>query len=124
MPRAKGGPKTRHRRKKWLKLAKGYRGKKRNTYRSARLQVMKSLSYAYQDRKKKKRINRQLAILQINAKCRQDGLTYREFINGLKQLNIVVNRKELSLLAKENPNVFSELVDKVKIVNPKYNKIS
>ncbi|MDI6839615.1 MAG: 50S ribosomal protein L20 [bacterium] len=114
MPRAKGGPKTRRRRKKWLKLAKGYWGKRGTSYRSARLQVMKSLSHAYRDRKKKKRKQRQLAIIQINAKCREEGIPYSQFMNGLKKLNIKINRKELALLANEDHSAFSELTEKVK----------
>lgn len=114
MPRAKGGFKTRRRRKKWLKLAKGYRGKRGSCYRIARAQVMKSLTHAYRDRKKKKRVFRSLAILQINAKCRELGIPYNRFIWGLNQLNIKINRKELASLARSNPDAFCELVEKVK----------
>ncbi|MDD2890831.1 MAG: 50S ribosomal protein L20 [bacterium] len=114
MPRAKGGPKTRHRRKKWLKLAKGYRGKRSSCYRIARMQVMKSLMYAYQDRRKKKRTHRQLSILQINAAVRQQGIPYSKFIAALKVLNFQVNRKELAWLEQERPEVFAQLVDQVK----------
>lgn len=114
MPRVKGGPKTRHRRKKWLKLAKGYWGKRSTSYRSARLQVMKSLFYAYRDRRRKKREWRRLAILQINAKCREDGISYSRFMNALRSLNIGINRKQLASLAKENPEAFSELAEQAK----------
>lgn len=114
MPRAKGGPKTRHRRKKWLKLAKGYRGKRSSCYRIARMQVMKSLLYAYQDRKKKKREHRQLSILQINAAVRGAGISYSKFIPALKKMGIAINRQELAWLAREKPDIFSELVEQVK----------
>ncbi len=105
---------TRQRRKKWLKLAKGYRGKRGKLYRIARVQVMRSLAYAYRDRRRKKREMRQLSILQVNAKCRKLGLSYSRFIWGLKKLDIKINRKELALLAKENPDAFSELTEEVK----------
>jgi large subunit ribosomal protein L20 len=119
MARVKGGPKTRHRRKKWLKLAKGFRGKGSKCYRIARVQVMKALLHAYRDRKKKKRDFRRLAILHINAKCREFGIPYSRFIWALNQLNVKINRKELALLANENPDVFQELVEEAKkIINP------
>ncbi|MCK4353328.1 50S ribosomal protein L20 [candidate division WOR-3 bacterium] len=124
MPRAKGGPKTRHRRKKWLKLAKGYWGKRGTAYKSARLQVMKSLFYAYQDRRRKKRRQRQIAICQINAGCRKDGIPYSKFINALKELNIMINRKELALLAQKNPDAFSDLTRKAKDMFQEFNKNS
>jgi len=114
MPRAKGGFKTRRRRKKWLHLAKGYRAKRGHAYRVARMQVMKSLLYSYIDRRKKKRVQRQLAILQINAATRQKGLSYSQFMYGLKKFNIIINRMELRTLAQENPDSFIALVDKVK----------
>ena len=114
MPRAKGGFKTRRRRKAWLHLARGYRTKRGKAYRIARTQVMKSLLYAYIDRRKKKRVQRQLAILQINAATRQRGISYSRFIYGLNKLNILINRKELKELAQENPDAFFALVDKVK----------
>jgi large subunit ribosomal protein L20 len=114
MPRVKGGPKTRQRRKKWLKLAKGYRGKLSKCYRIARPQVMQSLAFAYRERKKKKRRFRQLAILQINARCRELGLPYNKFMHGLKRLNIKLNRMQLARLARDDPDSFTELVEKVK----------
>ena len=105
---------VRQRRKRWLKLAKGYRGKRGKLYRIARVQVMKSLVYAYRDRRRKKREMRQLSILQVNAKCREFGLSYSKFIWGLKKLEVKINRKELALLARENPDAFSELTERVK----------
>jgi len=114
MPRSRGGFKTRRRRKGWLKLAKGYKGKRGSCYRIAREQVMKSLVFAYSDRRKKKRIFRQLAILQINTKCREFGIPYNRFIWGLNQQNIKINRKELAIIARENPDAFGTLVEKVK----------
>ncbi len=114
MPRVKGGPKTRHRRKKWLKLAKGYRGAKSKLFRSVRLQVMKSLSYAYRDRRKKKAMMRKLAIIRINAACRNEDISYSEFMNRLKKSNIAINRPMLASLALEHPSAFAKIVKKVK----------
>lgn len=114
MPRAKGGPKTRHRRKKWLKLAKGYRSKRSSCYRIARMQVMKSLLYAYQDRRKKKRVQRRISIVQINAALKEAGISYSKFIPALKKNNITLNRQELAWLAKEKPAVFTKLIEQVK----------
>lgn len=113
MSRVKGGFKTRRRRKKLLELAKGYRGARSKLYRVAKIQVMKSLSYAYRDRKKKKSTMRKLAIIRINAACRKEGLTYSQFINRLRKANININRQMLALLALENSTAFKELVAKV-----------
>ena len=85
MARIKGAVKTRARRKKVLKLAKGYRGAKSKLYKTANQAVMKSLSYAYRDRKAKKREFRQLWIARINAAARMNGVSYSKFMNGLKK---------------------------------------
>jgi large subunit ribosomal protein L20 len=114
MSRVKGSFKTRQRRKRWLKLAKGYRGVRGKSFRVARTQVMKSLSHAYRDRRKKKRLFRRLAILQINAKCRELGISYSRFMWGLGELKVKINRKELAEIACQNPEAFSELVNKAK----------
>lgn len=114
MARIKGAVKTRARRKKILKLAKGYRGAKSKLYRTANQAVMKSLSYAYRDRKAKKREFRQLWIARINAAARQNGISYSKFMNGLKKNNININRKMLSEIAISDPEAFTKLVEKVK----------
>ncbi len=114
MARIKGAVKTRARRKKILKLAKGYRGAKSKLFKTANQAVMKSLSYAYRDRKAKKREFRQLWIARINAAARMNGISYSKFMNGLKKNNININRKMLSEIAISDPVAFTKLVEKVK----------
>lgn len=114
MARIKGAVKTRARRKKILKLAKGYRGAKSKLFKTANQAVMKSLSYAYRDRKAKKREFRQLWIARINAAARMNGISYNKFMNGLKKNNININRKMLSEIAISDPAAFTKLVEKVK----------
>ncbi len=114
MARVKGAMKTRARHKKILKLAKGYRGAKSKLYKTANQAVMKSLSYAYRDRKAKKREFRQLWIARINAATRANGMSYSKFMNGLKQNGIEINRKMLSEIAISDPKAFTELVEKVR----------
>jgi large subunit ribosomal protein L20 len=114
MPRAKGGFKTRRRRKKVLERAKGYYSAKSRLYRSATEAVDKALQYAYRDRKAKKQEFRALWIIRINAAVRALGLTYSQFISGLKKANITLNRKALADLAYHDPSAFSQLVEKVK----------
>ena len=99
MPRVKGGTVTRRRRKKVLKLAKGYFGSKHTLYKVANQQVMKSLQYAYRDRRQKKRDFRKLWIARINAAARINGLSYSRLMHGLKLAGIEVNRKMLAELA-------------------------
>ncbi len=114
MARVKGAMKTRARHKKILKLAKGYRGAKSKLYRTANQAVMKSLVYAYRDRKAKKREFRQLWIARINAATRANGMSYSKFMNGLKQKGIEMNRKMLSEIAISDPEAFKKLVDQVR----------
>jgi len=114
MARVKGAVTTRARHKKILKLAKGYRGAKSKLFRTANQAVMKSLSYAYRDRKQKKRNFRQLWIARINAAARANGISYSRFMNGLKLKGIEINRKMLSEIAIADPSAFTALVDKVK----------
>ena len=114
MARIKGAVKTRARRKKILKLAKGYRGAKSKLFKTANQAVMKSLSYAYRDRKAKKREFRQLWIARINAAARMNGISYSKFMNGLKKNNININRKMLSEIAISDPAAFTKQVEKVK----------
>ncbi|ATO31085.1 50S ribosomal protein L20 [Mycoplasmopsis bovirhinis] len=114
MARVKGGTVTRARRKKWLKLAKGYFGHKSIGYKVAKQAVVKSWTYAFRDRKQVKRNFRKLWIARINAATRAEGLSYSKFINGLKKSNILVNRKMLSELAIHEPKTFSMLVELAK----------
>lgn len=110
MARVKNGTIHRARRKKILKLAKGYFGSKHRLYRTAKEQVMHSLSYAYRDRKQKKRDFRKLWITRINAACRMNNISYSKFINGLNKAGITINRKMLSEIAIDNAEHFAALV--------------
>jgi len=114
MPRAKGGFKTRRRRKKVLDKAKGYYGAKSRLYRIATEAVDKAMQYAYRDRKNKKREFRALWNIRINAAVRSFGLTYSQFISGLKKANIALNRKSLADMAYNDPSAFNQLVEKVR----------
>ncbi|AGK55158.1 50S ribosomal protein L20 [Bacillus sp. 1NLA3E] len=109
MPRVKGGTVTRKRRKKVIKLAKGYYGSKHTLYKVANQQVMKSLMYAFRDRRQKKRDFRKLWITRINAAARINGLSYSRLMHGLKLAGIEVNRKMLSDLAITDEKAFAEL---------------
>ena len=112
--RVKGGIVTRRRRKKWLKLAKGYWGHKSIGFKVAKQQVVKSWTYAFRDRKQIKRNFRKIWIARINAAVRPLGLTYSRFMNGLKKAQIDINRKMLSELAIHNEALFSQIVDQAK----------
>ncbi len=114
MPRTKGGVVTRRRHKKILKLAKGYFGSKHTLYKTANAQVMKSLSYAYRDRKRKKRDFRRLWIARINAGARLNNISYSKLMHGLKLANIEVNRKMLSELAIFDAEGFAALCETAK----------
>lgn len=114
MPRVKGGTVSRQRRKKVLKLAKGYYGSKHTLYKVANQQVMKSLMYAYRDRRQKKRDFRQLWITRINAAARLNGLSYSRLMHGLKLAGIEVNRKMLAELAVTDAQAFAQLADAAK----------
>lgn len=111
MPRAKGGPKTRQRRKKVLKQAKGYWGGRRRLYKTAAETVTRALAFAYRDRRAKKREFRALWIVRINAGCRALGLPYSTFMNGLKKAGITLDRKILAELAVTDPAAFARLVE-------------
>lgn len=115
MPRVKNGTIHRARRKKVLKLAKGYFGSKHRLYKTAKEQVMHSLSYAYRDRRQKKRDFRKLWIIRINAGCRENEISYSRFINGLMKSGVEVNRKMLSEIAINDPKAFTELVKVAKV---------
>lgn len=116
MARVKRGVPSRARRKKILKLAKGYRGRSKNCYRIAIEKVEKALSYAYRDRRNKKRDFRALWIQRINAGTREYGMKYSQFINGLKILNIQLDRKVLSDMAISEKESFKKLVEQTKQV--------
>jgi len=114
MPRAKGGFKTRRRRKKVLERAKGYYGAKSRLFRVATETVDKALQYAYRDRKNKKREFRSLWIIRINAAVRAMGLNYSQFMSGLKKADISLDRKALADLAYNDPKAFSQIAETVK----------
>jgi large subunit ribosomal protein L20 len=114
MPRVKRGVTAHARHKKILKLAKGFRGRRKNVFRIAKQAVMKAGQYAYRDRRTRKRVFRQLWIARINAASRGLGLTYSKFMAGLKKANIEIDRKVLSDMAIRDPAAFSSIVDKVK----------
>ena len=111
MPRAKGGAKTRQRRKKILKKAKGYVGGRSRLYRPAAETVLRAGAFAYRDRKAKKRTARRLWIARINAACRQAGVTYSVFIAALKKGGILLDRKVLAEMAVRDPAGFAKLTD-------------
>ena len=107
--RIKRGYKARRRRKKVLKLAKGYRGGRSKLYRTAADAVDKALMYAYRDRRTRKRDFRRLWIARINAAARMNGLSYSKFIHGLKQAGIELDRKVLAELAISDPSGFAQI---------------
>ena len=111
MARVKRGNVARKRRKKILKLAKGYRGSHSTLFRTANQQVMKALRYAYRDRKKRKRDFRRLWIARINAACRQHGMSYSKFMGNLKKSNIEINRKMLAQMAVLDPDGFTKVAE-------------
>ena len=114
MARVKGGTVTRKRRKRVLKLAKGYYGSKHTLFKTAKEQVMNSYNYAYRDRRQKKRDFRKLWIARINAAARQNGLSYSKFINGLKKASVEIDRKILADIAVFDKVAFTALVEKAK----------
>ena len=118
MTRVKRGVTTRARHKKILKLAKGYRGKRKNVFKLAKNAVMKAGQNAYRDRRLKKRTFHQLWVLRINAACRSHDLRYSRFMHGLELAGIKVNRKMLAELAVNNEDVFEKIVNQVKAVLP------
>ena len=114
MPRAKGGAKTRRRRKKILKKAKGYFGGRRKLYKTAAETVLRAGAFAYSGRKQKKRQARSLWIVRINAACRQVGLSYSKFMAALKQAGVNLDRKVLAELAVTDPPAFAKLTETAK----------
>lgn len=114
MPRVKGGIVTRRRHKKILKLAKGYRMAKSKIFRRANETLLKALTYAYRDRKARKRDFRKLWIARINAAARLNGLSYSRLIDGLKKSGVEINRKMLAELAVNDTATFAQLAEQAK----------
>src|SRR2546426_12352826 len=114
MPRAKGGAKTRRRRKKILRQAKGYFGGRRKLYRTAAETVLRAGAFAYRGRKQTKRRARGLWIIRINAACRQAGLSYSRFMAALKKAGILLDRKVLAEIAVRDPQAFAKLAETAK----------
>ncbi len=110
MARVKRGATVKRRHKKILKLAKGYRGSTSKVFKLANQQVMRSLAFAYRDRRQKKRDFRKLWITRINAAARQNGMSYSKLMNGLKKAGVEINRKMLADLAVNDSKAFSQLV--------------
>lgn len=114
MTRVKAGTVSRQRRNRVLKLAKGYYGSKHTLYKTANEQVMRSLNYAYRDRRQRKRNFRKLWISRINAAARMNDISYSQFMHGLKKANVEVNRKMLADLAVNDQAGFAKLVETAK----------
>lgn len=114
MPRVKRGNVARKRRKKVLKLAKGFRGSHSKLFRTANQQVMKALRNAYRDRRRRKRDFRRLWITRINAAARQNDMSYSQLVGGLKKANVNLNRKMLAQLAILHPDAFTRVVETAK----------
>ena len=114
MPRVKRGPRKRIRRTKILKLAKGYWGARSHNYRTAKEAVERALQYSYRDRRTRKRDFRRLWIIRIKAAAENNGMSYSRFIHGLKESNIVLDRKILADIAVSSPQTFLHIVEKVK----------
>ncbi len=114
MTRVKRGVQKRKRKKKIIKQAKGYKWGRKSRYRAAKEALMHAWSHSYIDRRKKKRDFRRLWQIRINAGCRELGISYSRFINALKKNEIELNRKILAQLAKDYPDIFKEIIEKVK----------
>ena len=114
MPRSKNSVASRARKKKVLKLAKGYFGRRKNVWTVAKNAVEKAMQYAYRGRKEKKRSFRALWIQRINAGARQHGMSYSKFMGELHKSGIELNRKVLADLAMNHPDAFKSVVDKIK----------
>jgi len=119
MPRAVDGTRRKDRRKKILKLAKGFWGRRSTNFKTAKDAVAKALSYAYRDRRDRKGEFRKLWIIRINAACREEGISYSRLIAGLNKAGIVINRKALAHLAVSDPPAFKAVVEKAKIAYDK-----
>ena len=114
MPRSVDGSKRKNHRKKILKLAKGYWGRRHSNYKTAKDAVARALSYAYRDRKDRKGSFRRLWIIRINAACRGEGISYSKLVDGLNKAGICINRKALASLAVNDLNAFKAVVSQAK----------
>ena len=114
MPRAKTVPAGRKRRRKTMKAVKGFRGGRHRLYRTARETLMRSLQYAYRDRRKRKRDFRELWISRINAAARINGISYSRFISGLRKADVDINRKALAYIALHDRDGFAKLAELAK----------
>ncbi len=117
MPRVKGGPKARRRHKKVLKLTKGQYGTRHSLYRRAHEAMLKSLTYAYRDRRRRKRDFKRLWIQRINAAAREQGLSYSRFMAGLRKAGVELDRKMLADLAVRDSQAFARLVETARSVS-------
>jgi len=118
MSRAVDGSKRKEHRKKILKQAKGFWGRRKSNYKTAKDAVAKALFYSYRDRRDRKGDFRKLWIIRINAACREEGISYSRLIYGLNKAGIIINRKALAHLAVEDPAAFKEVVAKAKTALP------
>ncbi len=123
MPRATNKPAGRHRKKKILKLAKGYRQGRSKQFKRAKEFAERGLTYAYRDRRQKKRDLRSLWIVRISAACRTGGISYSNFIHGLHSLGINLNRKMLAEMAYNRPEEFNQIIKQIKVVTQDSNKV-
>lgn len=114
MTRVKRGITKRKRKKKVIRQAKGYKWSRKSKYRAAKEALMHAWTHAYRDRKRKKRDFRRLWQIKINAVCRENGISYSRFINGLKKANIIIDRKILADLAQNHPEIFKKILEEVK----------
>jgi len=114
MPRAVDGSKRKEHRKKILKQAKGFWGRRKSNYKTAKDAVTKALHYAYRDRRDRKGDFRRLWIIRVNAACREEGMSYSKFIAGLNKAGITINRKALAYLAMEDAGAFKAIVARAK----------
>jgi len=114
MTRVKRGVQKRARRKKIIKLAKGFKWQRKSNYRAAKEALMHAWTYAYRDRRNKKRDFRNLWNIKISAICRENGISYSRFINAIKKADIIIDRKVLSQLAENHPETFKRIIDDIK----------
>ncbi len=113
MTRIKRGVTAHKKRKNLLKHAKGFKWGRKSKFKAAKEALMKAWKYVYRDRRTKKRVMRRMWNISINVACRKNGTTYREFINNLKKKEVVLDRKVLCIIAKEKPETFKQIVEKV-----------
>ena len=123
MPRVKRSAHARKKRRKVLEQAKGYWGIKKSSYKYAKEQVEHSLVYAYRDRKNRKRTFRRLWIIRINAAARANGLSYNQFVSGLRKANIELDRKVLADLAVDDPAAFAAIAERIALIPPERRKL-